>query len=280
MNDYFYLVRGVSRGVQRKFTGCALLLMAAFFLADVSAAAPYFRGTGLLNIPTAYVAEQGLFDVGVNTIIRDRKRDELAMRMDFGVFNLAELGLMVLRKEDDDYITGNIKVLFYRESGSTPGLSIGVDNFGEQVQDSSGSYRRSVYGVISKQFNLPIVHLISGHLGVGNRRYVSETSVGKYLHGVFMGLNKEFYLSLLNSSLRLICELDGKNVNAGLRYMMDSGLSLNLAIGGLNSNPDDMDYHIGVSFTNAPIISRINQSSELAKKAVRIANEARSSKDE
>ena len=256
-----------------------LVLTMALFFANPSAAAPYFRGTGLMNIPTAYVAQQGFFNVGVHTAIWDQKRDELAIRIDFGIFNRAELGLIGLKKKTDDYVMGNIKLSLSRESGSTPGLSVGVDNFGEKVQDGSESYRRSVYGVLSKQFNLPIVHLISGHLGIGNHRYVVDTSIGKYLHGIFMGLSKELHLSFLDSQLYLMCEADGRDLNAGLRYMMSSGLSIHLAAGQVSFEPKDIKYYLGVSFTNAPMMSRIDQNSELAKQAVKIANEARSSAD-
>ena len=273
MNSYFYLGPGASKGT----TGYALVLAISLLFADVSAAAPYFRATSLMNIPTAYVTQEGFFNVGVHTAIWDQERDELAIRIDFGIFDLAELGLMVLKKKDRDYVIGNVKLRLSSESGSIPGLSIGVDNFGEKVQDGSESYKRSVYGVVSKQFNLPVVHLISGHLGVGNHRYATDTSIGEYLHGVFMGLSKEFHLPFLDSQLYLMCEADGRDLNAGLRYVMDSGLSLNLAIGQLSSDARDVEYHLGISFASEPIMRKIDESSELAKKAAIIANEARSS---
>ncbi len=266
--------------MQRKLTGCIFVLTLVLFFADISAAAPYFRITSLMNIPTAYLSQQGIFDVGVHTTILNRERDEVAVRVDFSVFDFAELGLTGLKRDGSDYVIGNVKLLAARESGLIPALSIGVDNIGEDVPNSAGDYERSFYGVMSKQFNLPIVHLISGHLGIGSDRYISDDSVGKYLHGVFIGIDKEFHLSSLNSDLRLMCEVDGKDLNIGLRYVMDSGLSVNLAVGELDSDPDDVKYYLGVSFTNSAIMSRIDQSSELAKRAVRIANEARSDSEE
>lgn len=265
---------------QCRLTGCIFVLIVTLLLAEIAAAAPYFRSTSLMNTPTAYISQQGIFDVGVHTTILNRKRDEVAIRVDFGVFNFAELGLMGLKRDDSDYVIGNIKLLAARESGLIPALSIGIDNIGEEAQDSAGDYERSFYGVMSKRFNLPIVHLISGHLGIGSDRYVSDDSIGKYLHGVFIGIDKEFYLSSLNSSLRLMCEVDGKELNVGLRYMMDTGLSVNLAVGELDADPDDVRYYLGVSFTNFAMMSRIDQSSELAKRAVKIANEARSDSEE
>ena len=198
------------------------------------------------------------------------------MRIDFGVFNFAELGLIGLDRDDSNFVVGNIKLLAAHESGAIPGLSIGLDNIGEDVLDSAGDYERSFYGVMSKRFNLPIVHIITGHLGIGSDRYISDTSTGKYLHGVFIGLEKQFHLSSLNSDLRLMGELDGKEFNVGLQYIMESGLSVNLAVGEIDSDPDDVKYYLGVSFTNSAIMDKIDQSSELAKRAVRIANEASS----
>jgi hypothetical protein len=229
-----------------------------------------------MNIPTAYVPQQGFFDLGIHTAVLNRKRDELATRVDFGIFNFAELGMVRLERDERDYVVGSLKLLAARESGSMPGLVVGIDNFGEEVRDDTEDYKFSFYGVVSKQFNLPVVHLISGHLGIGNGRYVSDTSAGKYLHGVFVGIDKEFHLSFLNSGLRLMLEVDGRDLNIGLRYMMNSGLSANLAIGELDADPDDVRYYLGISFSNAPMMNRIDQSAELAKQAVRIASEGRS----
>ena len=256
-----------------------LILIISLLFASISAAAPYFRGTGLMNIPTAYVKSEGIFDLGMHLSAVDQRRDELAIRMDFGIFNFVELGLMELKTEDSDYILGNLKILLFRESGSAPALSIGVDNFGEKVKNESESYERSAYGVMSKRFNLPVVHIIGGHLGIGNRRYIAKTSIGKYLHGVFMGLSKDFYLSFLNSRLRLMCELDGRDLNVGLHYAMSSGLSVSFAVGELVSSSEDIKYYLGLSFTNEPVIDDINQLSKQIIKAVTLINQSRPDTD-
>jgi len=262
--------------MQSKLIRFIFILAAAILFVDECPAAPYFRDQSLMNIPTAYVPDHGVFDAGIHTAILHRKREELAMRLDFGILNFAELGMMMLDRGDSDYVLGNFKILVARESGSIPSLSVGVDNIGEDVEDGSEDYERSFYGVLSKEFNLPFVHRINGHLGIGSHRYVSDTSIGQYLHGVFIGLSKDFHPSMLKGSLRLMGEIDGRDLNVGLRYMMDSGLSVNLAVGELDADPEDARYYLGVSFTNAAIMNRIDQSSELAKRAVRIANEASS----
>ena len=92
-----------------RFAVCMILLAMALIFADDSLASPYFRVTGMINIPAAYVAQQGIFDAGFHTAICDQKRDELAIRLDFGIFNFAELGFLGLKKGDSDYLIGNAK---------------------------------------------------------------------------------------------------------------------------------------------------------------------------
>lgn len=230
----------------------------------------YFSDTGLINIPSAYVMKNGIFSVGVYSAIYDQKHEEIGIRADFGMFDFIESGIFILKNDNKDYLMGNFKLILSRESGSIPALSIGFDNFGEKVDNNSLSYKSSFYGVISKQFNLPFVHIIDGHIGLGNKRYFVDESFGTYLHGLFFGLRKDFILSSQNSKLRLMGELIGKDVNAGIRYVIDTGISVNLSVSQLNS---DIKYYVGIGFTNEPILKQISQVSELAKNAVRIANE-------
>ncbi len=246
------------------------------FISSISSAAPYFRVSSLMNIPTAYTLPEGIFNTGIHIAIQDQERKELGLKAYLGLFNFTEIGLMKVSREDNDYIIGNLKLLIFRESGINPAISIGVDNFGEK---KAGYYQRSIYGVISKQFNLPFLHFINGHLGIGNNRYSDETSIGKYLHGVFFGLDKKFQLPYLNSQLHIMGELDGRTVNVGLQYLMDSGLSLALAAGDLASEAEGVEYYFALNFTNENMMKKINQSAELAKRAVKIANDAILNKD-
>ncbi len=214
--------------------------------------------------------KNGIFNVGIHTAIYDQKREEVGIRADFGIFNFAESGIFVLKRDDKDFLMGNLKLMLSHESGSIPALSVGLDNFGEEVTDNVKDNRLSFYIVISKQFNLPLVHIIDGHIGIGNQRYFVNESFGTYLHGLFFGLRKDFILSSQNSKLRLMGELIGKDINAGIRYLMDTGISINLSASQLNSG---IRYYVGISFTNEPILKQISQVSELARNAVRIANE-------
>ncbi len=244
--------------------------LSVLYISCSSFAIAYFSNTGLIDIPSAYVMKNGIFSAGAYFAIHDQKRQETGIRADFGLFDFIESGIFILKKDDKDYLMGNFKLILSRESGSIPALSIGFDNFGEKVDNDSLGYKSSFYGVISKQFNLPFVHIINGNIGIGNQRYVVDESFGTYLHGLFFGLRKDFVLPSQNSKLSLKGELIGKNINVGIRYLLDTGVSIDLSISQLNS---DIKYYLGISFTNEPIIKQISQVSELAKNAVRIANE-------
>lgn len=245
-------------------------------ICKASLASPYFGGTGLTDIPTAYTMNHGVFDAGVHVAIRDEKRQELSLKMEFGLLNFAEIGIVGLKMDDRDYIKGKAKVTLAKEEGILPAFAVGIDNFGENVDGSPREHDMSFYAVISKQFNLPFLHLISGHLGIGNKSYVCDESIGKYLHGGFVALNKDWIIDSRDMRISLMTEIKGKWANIGLRCLMNSGLGINLAVGQFDFDRKDISYNIGLSFTNEPIMKNIAQSMELAKQAVRIANEARS----
>lgn len=238
-------------------------------------ASPYFGGTGLIEIPTAYIMNNGIFNAGVHVDISHEKRQDLSLMMEFGFLNFAELGIIGIIRDNKEYIKGNAKLILAREEGILPAFAVGVDNFGEDIE-SDTTYDMSFYGVISKQFNLPYIHLIGLHLGLGNKSYVYDESLGKYLHGFFVGLNKDWIIDSRDMRLSLMTEIKGKWANVGLRCLMNSGLCINLAVGQFDFDRKDISYNIGLSFTNEPVMKKITQSMELAKQAVRIANETRS----
>jgi hypothetical protein len=245
-----------------------------------NASAFYFGGTGLFDIPTAYLMNNGDFNVGVDVAIQDKKRDFFVLGMDFGLLNFAEIGFKGLKFDGKDYLMADIKVILAREEGLLPGFAIGVDNIGEELPSKPNRFEQSYYAVISKRFNLPFIHLISGHIGIGNNRYMNEDHIGKYIHGVFIGLNKEFILTSRDIRLQITGELKGADISFGLKHLMKSGLMLNFAMEGANSGFRKASYHVALGFTNAELMKEISQSVELAKQAVRIANEARSEKEQ
>lgn len=231
----------------------------------------YFGDTGLFDIPTAYIMSNGDFNFGADVSIQNEERKSLVIGADFGLLNFAEIGFKGIKKDNKNYLMSDIKVILSREEGVLPAFAIGVDNVGEGKDITN--YDSSYFAVISKRLNLPFIHILNTHIGIGNKRYMSEESIGKYLHGVFIGLGKEFSLTYGDMRLQLIGELKGNDFNLGTKCLMKTGLMLNLALEGINHSFNKTYYHIAIGFTNAELMKEIAQSIELAKQAVRIANE-------
>ena len=90
----------------------------------------------------------------------------------------------------------------------------------------------SAFLVISKTFNLPRIHLISGHIGVGNHRFAS----GDRPVGLFAGISTEFHPAFARGDIALSLEFDGAGINGGVRHTADSGLQVALGVETLNLN--------------------------------------------
>ena len=163
-------------------------------------AASYFRESGLIDIPTGAVIEHGIFDVGTYFAFQNESefpRDEAAIRLDFGLFDRVEIGLSSVRYNQTSFLTGNFKVLLLREAGTVPNVAVGVENIGDEIRgelnDLTRYERKSAFLAISKTFNLPSVHQIFGHIGIGNHRFTEEIGMSTVLNGVFLGISKDFH---------------------------------------------------------------------------------------
>jgi hypothetical protein len=66
-------------------------------------------------------------------------------------------------------------------------------------------------------------------------------------------------------------------MNVGIRYILTSGLLIDIAFGSLNaplSAGKELRYLVGVSFTNRMMLQKIEEASQLAKQAGKRASEA------
>jgi len=250
-------------------------------------AAPYFRESGLVDIPIGKVIEHGIFNIGTYAAFRNADklpRDEAALRLDFGLFDRVEIGLTSVRYNQEGYLSGNLKVLLFREADTVPNVAIGIENVGDQITIESGLNdltrykRRSLFLAVSKEFNLPRVHQISGHIGIGNRRFVEDIGMGQVLNGVFLGVSKDFQPAFARGNVAFSIEVDGRGVNAGVRHTSDSGLQVYIGAEALNAPATagkEIRYVAGVAWTNRPLMKRIEEAKKLAKQAGLIANEAK-----
>ncbi len=248
-------------------------------------AAPYCRDSGLVDIPTGKVIEHGIFNLGTYFGFRNEgelPRDEAALQLDFGLFDRVEIGLTTVRHNQQSFLLGNLKVLLLREAGIVPNIAVGLENIGDNIEsglsDTERYQRKSVFLAVSKQFTLPSIHHITGHIGIGNRRFVEEIGMGVVLNGVFFGISKDFHPAFARGNLTFSVEVDGRGVNTGLRHTAASGLQVYVAAEGLNAPATDgkeIRYLAGVSWTNRALIKRIEEAKRLAKQAGRLASQAK-----
>ncbi len=248
-------------------------------------AGPYFRESGLVDIPTGKVVEHGIFNIGTYFTFRNEDtipRDEAAARLDFGLFDRIEIGLTSARLNQKSYLSGNLKILLFREAGTVPNIAIGVENVGNTIEHGLNDLvrykRRSTFLAISKVFNLPRIHLISGHIGIGNRRFVGNLGTGKRLNGVFFGISKDFQPAFARGDLIFSIEVDGRGVNTGLSHTANSGLQVYLGVEALNALAIDQEetrYLAGVAWTNRSLMKQTEETKRLTEQAVKIANQAK-----
>ena len=262
-----------------------LLFCITIFCSTHLWAAPYCRDSGLVDIPTGKVIEHGIFNLGTYFGFRNAgelPRDEAALQLDFGLFDRVEIGLTSVRHDQRSFLLGNLKVLLIREDGIAPNIAVGLENIGDSIEgelnDIERYERQSAFLAISKQFTLPSIHHINGHIGIGNRRFVEEIGMGAVLNGVFFGISKDFHPAFARGSLTFSVEVDGRGVNTGLRHTAASGLQVYLAAEALNAPAIDgreIRYLAGVAWTNRALIKRIEEAKRLAKQAGRLASQAK-----
>ena len=248
-------------------------------------AAPYCRDSGLVDIPTGRVIEHGVFNLGSYFGFRNAgelPRDEVALQLDFGLFDRVEIGLTSVRHNQQRFLLGNLKVLLLRETGIVPNIAVGIENIGDSVEsglnDTERYERQSAFLAVSKQFTLPTIHHITGHIGIGNNRFVEDIGMSKVLNGVFFGISKDFHPAFARGSLTFSLEVDGRGVNTGLRHIGASGLQVYIAAEALNAPAIDgkeIRYLAGVSWTNRALMKRIEEAKRLAKQAARLASQAK-----
>ena len=261
------------------------LLCITMFCSPRLWAAPYCRDSGLVDIPTGRVIEHGIFNLGTYFGFRNAgelPRDEAALQLDFGLFDRVEIGLTSVRHNQQSFLLGNLKVLLLRETGIAPNVAVGLENIGDSIEDGLNDIeryeRKSAFLAISKQFSLPSIHHITGHIGIGNHRFVENIGMSKVLNGAFFGISKDFHPAFARGSLTFSVEVDGRGVNTGLRHTADSGLQVYLAAEALNAPTIDgkeIRYLAGVSWTNRALMKQIEEAKRLAKQAGRLASQAK-----
>ena len=236
-----------------------------------------FTESGLVDIPSGKVLKHGIFGVGVYAPFQNSthfKRDTVAFRVNFGMFDRLEIsGTHILPQDNDTSgsFLGHLKAQLLVESGKIPDVAIGIDNLGDNVIQEWDTYHaNSAYLVISKTFNLPLIHLISGHMGVGNNRFTIDDNP----IGMFVGLSTELRPAFARDDIRLSLEFDGVGLNAGIQHTANSGLRISMGVETLNK-PEDIRYFVAISWTNTKLMEQIAGANRLAQQAAKLASQAK-----
>ncbi len=239
--------------------------------------ADIFTDTGLVDIPSAKVLKHGIFDIGVYAPFQNStyfKRDSVAFRVNFGMFDRIEISGSHILPQDNDAsqsFLGHLKAQLFIESGKIPDIAIGIDNLGDNVIQEWDTYHaNSAYLVISKTFNLPRIHLISGHIGLGNNRFAIDDNP----IGMFVGLSTELRPAFAREDIKLSLEFDGNGINAGIQHTANSGLRISLGVETLN-RPEDIRYFTAISWSNAKLMEQIAAANRLAQQAAKLAGQAK-----
>jgi hypothetical protein len=131
-------------------------------------------------------------------------REEAAVKLDLGLFHRLEIGITALKHSQKSFLLSNFKFQLLKEVDVIPNVAVGIENIGDKVEGVTDTLRyksSSPYLAISKQFNLPFTHIITGHIGIGRERYIEEESIGRYLHGVFLGMAKNFQPRFIDGAI-------------------------------------------------------------------------------
>lgn len=219
-----------------------------------------FTESGLMDMPTGGVLKHGIFGAGTS-IAFENSRDErtAALRLNFGMFDRVEMGLS--HESQATGVLAHLKAQLLKESGGIPSVAIGSENLLSEEADFSQT-ARSEFFVVSKTFNLPRIHLISGHIGLGRGRFAPEAQG----IGPFVGINTEFHPAFARGDLALSIEFDGRGMNASIRHTAASGLQFAFGVETLN-NPEETRYLVAISWSNAQVMEQIAAAKRLAKQA-------------
>ena len=213
-----------------KYAAFAALLFLTF-----AASADFNRTTSLIDIPKAEVLPHGVVKGGVSvSLSEDGPSREENFNLSLGLFDRVEVSLGVLSREA---VEVNLvwKVL---EEGRGPALAIGVwditteeyvsdPGFGSNAYSDELAYgtnrareQFSGFCVLSKK----IVPFASLHAGLGRGRFVVWGPRSKHFKvgdepnsavALFFGVDAELW-----PGFRLMGELDGRDVNVGMKYSM------------------------------------------------------------
>lgn len=216
-----------------------LLTMIGLMITQAGAAFGFgvFGSTDLMATPSTATLGPNSAGFALNF----REGDVTYFNLDYGLIPDLEIGLAVMDvdvdvgrpRRDDTYITLRGKYRLLRETSSTPALTVGIQEIGEEDREVAP------YLVISK--NLGPELNVDGYLGVG----------GGEIDGIFGGLSKTFKISPAQrgannlSQIQLILEFDSDNLNFASKFQIGPRAKINFGFYDLENWVIGLTYTIG-----------------------------------
>jgi len=249
----------------------------------VCAASLGFARSGMLDSPTASILHHTQIGLGGSATLFTWAPSTsmggeavFAGHLDIGLFNLAQIGVTYLGSAG---ISGNAKILVLRERLNTPGLAIGCQNItgerdyefysetGQSLYDYPEPQNFSAYFVMTKHLDDLADAPFTVSLGYGIGRFMQgkhaeADASGNPFRGLFSSI--EYHPTY---ELAFMGEWDGRDINAGVSYRLNSNIRLMGAVleleqlgRGDDRNPfDPMQYvkwSIGAEITLGPLFNR------------------------
>lgn len=247
-----------------------ILLVVAFYCMTMLRAQEYTMMSGLMNIPTAEVAQSGTVRIGGAWLNRDMLPDQFNYKgekyntVNYGVgiaaFDWLEMSYSqtVLKRIHDYYGEGkdffsqdrhvNVKLRPLKEGRWWPAIAIGMDdvNLPNKIgkrddKNLWNNYFQNVYGVMLKHFVFKYGGELSVH--VGYRYFTNDPN--KDCSGVLGGIA---YRPNFCRDLRVMAEWDGQNVNAGVDWLVWKRLYLQAGLTNGTRPFGVISYHYVIPF--------------------------------
>jgi len=229
-----------------KYTFASVLLISFISFAG---SLPFSR-SGVIDCPDAYVLQHTEIEAALSAAaysVQDSagtSNSEFMITgyLDVGLFRYAQIGISYL---GDGGVVGNAKFAILQEGISVPAFAIGLENITGEKDiecfkiDSAGvemfyqydhAQNWSAYGVASKDLSFLLGIPATVNLGIGIGRFVGVVDSGalgigsSISHGLFGSV--VYYPSDL---FTLALEQDGRDLNLGVSYKINSYITLEMA---------------------------------------------------
>ncbi len=248
----------------------------------VAGSLPFSR-PGLIDIPTATIIQHTQIVLGGSFTAFSYEKPDSTMESDFalgghfefGLFDRAQVGVTWL---GDAGLSGNVRVLAFRERINTPAVAIGCQNitgeknyeFFRDTEDSLYKYEESqnfsVYLVLTKNLDHFSGVPLRVNLGYGIGRFMQgKNSDSDGITNPFRGLFGSFDYSPTDD-FSMMLEWDGRDANFGVQYVLNNNFRFKGAVAELeqlaisNRNPSDVmqniKFSLGLEITIGPFFNR------------------------